>query len=303
MKNMITDAAACEPDCGHTVSNTASDTGSGYLLENYRLFHISDTRRSVHEFHYHDFDKIVIPLSGNVTYMMEGRTYLLRRDDILFVPRHYVHKSIIRDEAPYERIVLWIDSDFLLKYKSPDADLGRIFSPACERREHLLRLPPEQLPGFSGLLRRLEDALKSNEFASALLCDTLFLQLIIFLNRAVLAGGTAACSCLDDIRYDSRIEEILRYIETHLSEDLSAGSLASRFYLSKSYLMHRFREQTGCTLHSYIRQKRLLYARHLLKEQIPVTEACQMCGFQDYSAFLRAFKELFQCLPSDIAGS
>lgn len=275
----------------------------GYLLENYRLFHIADTRTSIHESHYHDFDKIVIPLSGNVTYIMEGKTYLLRRDDILFVPHHHIHKSIIRDDAPYERIVLWIDTGFLQKNSRPDADLSQIFTLTGKKHFHLLRLEPENQNIFRRLLAQLEDSLNSHEFAADLMSDTLFLQLLIFLNRCEkMQDLKTDAFCKDDIRYDPRIESILRYIEEHLGEDLSADTIARHFFLSKSYLMHRFRDQTGYTLHNYIRQKRLLYARQLLQQQVSVTEACNACGFQDYTAFLRAFKSMFQCLPSEITG-
>lgn len=271
----------------------------GYLSENYRLFHIADTRSSVHRFHFHDFDKIVIPLSGNVTYIMEGKTYLLRKDDILLVPHHAVHQSVIRDEAPYERIVLWVNSSFLASQK--EADLGSLFALAKDSRLCLLRLGPEQQGLFTRLLRQLEEALTSKDFAAGLMADTLFLQLMIYLNRWTLSQSPEdAALCRQDIRYDARIESILRYIEAHLSQELSAESLADRFFISKSHLMHRFREQTGCTLHRYIRQKRLLYARDLLMHRVPVTEACMACGFQDYSAFLRAFKSMFRCLPSEI---
>ncbi len=271
----------------------------GYLSENYRLFHIADVRSSVHRFHFHDFDKIVIPLSGNVTYIMEGKTYLLRKDDILLVPHHAVHQSVIRDDSPYERVILWVNSSFLASQGTDD--LGDLFSRAKDSRLCLLRLGPEQQNLFVRLLRQLEETLGAEDFGSGLMADTLFLQLMIYLNRWYLSQSPEnAALCRQDIRYDPRIENILRYIESHLAEELTADSLASRFFLSKSYLMHRFREQTGCPLHRYIRQKRLLYARDLLMRQVPVTEACISCGFQDYSAFLRAFKSMFRCLPSEI---
>lgn len=37
---------------------------SGYLQQNFRLFHLKDKKEQQFDFHYHDFDKIVIFLSG-----------------------------------------------------------------------------------------------------------------------------------------------------------------------------------------------------------------------------------------------
>ena len=41
----------------------------GYLLENFRLFHLKDTSTKTLEYHYHEFDKIILLLSGKVTYI------------------------------------------------------------------------------------------------------------------------------------------------------------------------------------------------------------------------------------------
>ena len=41
---------------------------------------------------------------------------------------------------------------------------------------------------------------------------------------------------------DSQIEELLRYINHNLTEDLSIETLARKFYLSKYHMMRKFKE-------------------------------------------------------------
>ena len=43
----------------------------GYLDEDFRLFHLKDTRAQKLEYHYHEFDKLILLLRGRVTYMPE----------------------------------------------------------------------------------------------------------------------------------------------------------------------------------------------------------------------------------------
>ena len=57
------------------------------------------------------------------------------------------------------------------------------------------------------------------------------------------------------------MEEILRYILSHLEEDLTVETLSRQFFISRYYLMHRFKAVTGYTVHQYITQKRLLRAK------------------------------------------
>ena len=47
---------------------------TGYLKEDFRLFHINDRTDREFEWHYHDFHKIIVFVSGKVTYHIEGKT-------------------------------------------------------------------------------------------------------------------------------------------------------------------------------------------------------------------------------------
>lgn len=69
--------------------------------------------------------------------------------------------------------------------------------------------------------------------------------------------------------------------------------------MSKYYLMHKFKNETGYTLHNYIIQKRLFMAQELIKSGEPVTKVSSICGFNDYSSFLRSFKKLFHKSPRE----
>ena len=86
-----------------------TEVGSrGYLTEEFRLFHLRDQKQLQLDYHYHPFDKIVIPLSGQVTYLVEGCTYYLRPWDILLVGRGEIHRPAVDLSEPYERMVLWL---------------------------------------------------------------------------------------------------------------------------------------------------------------------------------------------------
>lgn len=89
---------------------------------------------------------------------------------------------------------------------------------------------------------------------------------------------------------DSQIEELLRYINHNLTEDLSIETLARKYYLSKYHMMRKFKEETGYTIHNYIISKRLLLARTKISEGTPILKAAQLSGFSDYTTFSRAYK-------------
>ena len=90
-----------------------SYTREGYLHENYRYFHLRDTAGQERDFHFHDFDKIVLLLSGRVNYLVEDQSYQLRPWDLLLVKHHTIHKALIDRSEPYERIIVYLDRQFL----------------------------------------------------------------------------------------------------------------------------------------------------------------------------------------------
>lgn len=270
----------------------------GYLHEDFRLFHLKDSRAQQLDYHYHEFDKIVLFLGGKVTYVIEGVTYFLKPWDILLVRRNMIHRPIIDPSEPYERVVIWLGRDYLHQRSDADTVLEECFETVRSRGFHLLRATPERRLTYMNTIQALEDALRSQEFGAARLADLLCQQLLIAVNRDVRSSATAQEEP-ESYRMDAKIEEILRYIAANLHQELSVDVLAKRFFLSPYYLMHRFKAVTGYTLHQYIRQKRILRAGELIREGVPVMKAAEQVGFREYSTFLRAFQSTFHVSPRE----
>ena len=270
----------------------------GYLNEDFRLFHLKDSRAQKLDYHYHEFDKLILLLGGKVTYTVEGVTYFLQPWDMLLVQHNMIHCPIIDPAEPYERVVIWLGHDWLRQRSDPGEALDTCFDTARHRGFHLLRFGPEQRLQYMQNIQALEDAARSQEFGAARMADTLCQQLLIRVNRDILADRTAQ-EQRDSYRVDPKMDEVLRYIAENLSGDLSVDALASRFYLSRYYLMHRFKAVTGYTLHQYITQKRMLLAGELIRAGAPVMKAAEQAGFSEYSTFLRAFQSTFHMSPRD----
>lgn len=268
----------------------------GYLNEDYRLFHLRDSQVLAPGYHYHEFDKLVLQLGGRVTYNIEGKSYPLQPMDVLLVGRGMIHLPVTEPGQVYERMVLWIDRAFLSRFSAPEAELADCFTLAESREFHLYRPRGEERERYRGLFERIRDAL-DGQFAARLLADTCVLQLMVALNRDLLKapaqpGGVS-------YRFDPKMEEVTHYIREHLTEELSVDRLAGVFFLSRYYLMHRFKAVYGCTLHQYIRQKRLQQAAEQIRRGVPILKAAEEAGFGDYSVFLRAFRSTYGRSPRE----
>lgn len=265
---------------------------SGYLKEEFRLFHIKDKSEQEFQYHYHDFHKIIVFLSGEVTYHIEGKAYHLQPWDILLVNRFAIHKPEISSSIPYERFILWIQDNL------QESLLTACFEKARERSFNLIRLNSRFQERLKDILYELEASRNTDAFCSDLLADCLFRQFLIYINRIFLEK-----SYIHDhhsYTYDSQIETLVRYINEHLDSDLSLQTLAQKYYLSKYHMMRKFKEETGYTMHSYINSKRLLLARSLIEDGLPVMKAARQSGFHDYTTFVKAYKKQFGSAPTKL---
>ncbi|WP_125152146.1 AraC family transcriptional regulator [Clostridium rectalis] len=278
--------------------NEKLENKRGYLKSDFEIFHLKDQKDLEFAFHYHDFNKIIVFISGKVTYLIEGKSYKLRPWDILIINKNEIHKPIIDSKEVYERIIIWVNTEFILKHNSKECDLLKSFKIARKEKLNLLRLTPNLIEKLKYILLNLENAKVDNRFGSHILSNSLFLQFLVYLNRLFL-GNNKANNENVDIEYDENIDKVLNYINVNICDDLSIEKIASILYINKYYLMHKFKKHTGYTIYNYIIQKRLIRAITLMKEGKNATEACMNSGFKDYSNFVRVFKKNFKMSPKN----
>lgn len=263
---------------------------TGYLKEDFRLFHINDQTKKDFSYHYHDFHKIIVFISGKVTYHIEGKAYHLKPRDILLVSQGAIHKPEIDPSVPYERYIFWIRDDLSCQ------ELNTCFQKANDRSFNLVRADSALQERLKDLLPEIEQTLKNKHFGDTVLRNALFTQFMIYINRIFLRTSSSP----DKKTYssDTQVEQLLKYINRNLSENLSIDQLANRFFFSKYHMMRKFKNETGYTIHNYITSKRLLMARSLISQGMPVMKAAQASGFHDYTTFVRAYKKQFGKAPS-----
>ncbi len=267
-------------------------TKRGYLLEDFRLFHLKDQGAQV-EPHYHEFCKLLLLISGGGSYVIEGQRYLLQPGDAVLVGSGSVHRPELEIGDVYERIILYISPAFLQRESVPDCVLTDCFSP---EQGHVLRLTSRRWQRLLGMAQELEGELSAGQPGSALAGKAILLRLLVQLARYQKKPDSLHP---EPIRpRNDRIVDILRYLDAHLTEELDIDRLAEQFYISKYHMMRLFHRETGTTIHSYLCQRRLLLARSLIQSGVRATEACYRAGFGSYSTFTRACSRFFGMTPT-----
>ena len=94
-----------------------------------------------------------------------------------------------------------------------------------------------------------------------------------------------------------QIDQVLSYLQEHLSEKMTLDIIANNFYISKYHLSHCFKLTTGFSIMEYLISIRILKARQLLREGMRVQDVGEAVGFQSNEHFIRTFTSLTGTSP------
>jgi AraC-like DNA-binding protein len=197
----------------------------------------------------------------------------------------------------YVRLVIYLSPRFLTQFEENGMNLRNCFLQAKDKYSHVVRESVKGEKLLLDLAMQLKQSVlqKNAEALGSLFQKTILLQFMILLNREI---KKESIHFVDTSRCNKKVVDIIQYINSQLTDEISIDRLSEKFYISKYHMMRQFKAETGYTIGNYINQKRLLMARELLRQGEAVTKIYLDVGFKDYSTFVRAYKQLFGEIPS-----
>lgn len=93
------------------------------------------------------------------------------------------------------------------------------------------------------------------------------------------------------------LQEILDYIDEHVTEGLSVELLAARAGFSPWHFCRVFQWGVGYSVMGYVRGRRLAFAAHELGSGRRILDIALEYGFETHSGFSKAFRRHFGCPP------
>ncbi len=238
--------------------------------------------------HSHIFYEILYICSGNIQYLIQTNRYHIQPGDIIIVPPGVSHQPILTENTilPYRRYVIWLSTAFMkgLLPLFPDYDFSQ---------PRLIRTAGTKWSILKDKFHFgiLETEHKNHGWNAIVYGNTL--ELITYLYRA--------SSDKKSIQLKSEkpelLENILTFIESNLSHHISLEDTAKRFYISKSTISNTFRKEMGVSFYQYVTQRRLVFSKNLILDNLPLEQIAHKVGFTDYSSFYRAFKGEYGISP------
>jgi AraC-like DNA-binding protein len=241
---------------------------------------IEKPRKSIYMSHIHNHAEILLFLSGEADYNIDGQIFRPSPYDLLFIPPATYHYLIPTSTVTYENYVIGIEPSGM-----DEATEAKLFSSP-------LMIHVKEDAELMGFFTRLDVyCMQYSEADFLKAAELLIRELMLYL-----CYRKETLSPKSNVGV-AHIEEIIGYIASHTEEALDAEVIARALHLSKSYVQNLFSGAMHIGLKKYIMQKKIYAAHADIERGMRPSEACEKYGFGDYSSFYRLYKKTFSAPP------
>ena len=252
------------------------------------------------QFHYDTSLILLLFLRGHGEIRIEGRLYSFGAGDMIILNPSELHRCTIADDETFERISLHISESILEGFGTADTGIFKFFYERERGIGNILRSERLREIGGDKLMKDILAYAAGNSPIDRILLRCKVIELLAAISEAADSGEPSD----ESPRIENElILEILQYLNSHYTEDLSLSNIADRFYHSKYHVCHLFREQVGISVNDYLVLRRIHLVNDLIRNGTPATDACFSVGFKNYSNFFRLYKKHTGMTPQEFKSS
>lgn len=263
--------------------------------ENTSLRLYSNTQAEDYPEHWHTPVEIIMPLENIYSVSVNQRTVTLYPGDIILICPGVIHS--LKAPADGRRIIFQADITMFVSIRSFSSIISHI-SPMLIITE---KNSPKIYPQLFRLLLQIMEEYDNNSFLLETIAYSKLLEIFSLIGNDMTSLAERLCHGGHVHReYSEKFLFICDYINEHCCEELSLNDIAKLAGFSKYHFTRLFKQFTTTTFYQYLNQKRIEHARILLQDpDISVTNAALSCGYTSLSAFIRMFKMVNGCTPTE----
>ena len=271
------------------------------VSSDFEVFYYSDRDFKTLSPHAHDYYECYLFIEGDITMEIfsggdKRQKHKMSPGDLMLVPPGIMHHAIMDDSTQnYRRFVFWISKSCCNSLTQESIDYMYLIQKAEAFHKYIYHLPPAQFHQVESRFLRLLEEISSERYGSDAARHLCLCDLILTINR-VIYDEEHKESGSDEL---SLFQNILSYVESNLEDLLSLEDIASKFFVSKYYVAHLFKDTLGISLHQFIIKKRLDECRNAITNGESITASYERFGFRDYSSFFKAFRKEYGMSPKE----
>lgn len=245
--------------------------------------------------HTHNGAEIYVTLSALPDVLLGDQVFAVPAETLIIIPPFCVHQLYHETCVIYERYVINLQDAWL---KNALFDLAGTLP--CFFPNNAPLLLPLTSPQGIRFKKELTDQIRKLLSLSSPTSPhglALFFELLAMITDHV-HGLNTVHPALPVSASQKKVNEIISYIQDHISEDLRISDLAEHFYLHPDYLARLFKDHAHVTLGHYLTLQKMATAQKLLREGHTVSAVSEELGFSSYAYFFKTFQKITGISPS-----
>lgn len=266
------------------------------LSKDFEIYYYSDIHMKATGNHTHDYYEFYFFVDGDVSMIIADKEYVLSPGDLVLIPPHVPHYAVIHNtEIYYQRFVFWISKDYCNQLLRLSSAYGYIMQQAAVNKNYVHHFDRIAFNAIQSKIFNLIQEIHQDRYGKAAKVQNYVSDLVLDLNRATYE----ATHPIEFKESASLYQNLITYINAHLTDDISLDSLAEHFFLSKYHISHVFKANLGISIKQYIIKQRLNLFKDYMRQNGEIGKAYLQCGFANYSSFYRDFKNEFGISPNE----
>ena len=246
--------------------------------------------------HWHTPFEIIMPTENSYRVLCGQQEYQIRESDILIIAPGTMHQLFAPEHGT--RII----------FQPALSQIGiRELELLTSRLTPAILITPESFPQIHAQVHRLmleirDEGIPGEDPYSESAIYARFLEILVSVGRcqAELTRHSFDAKNNKQKEYMDKFLYICNYINEHFTENLTLEQMASLAGFSKYHFTRLFRQYADTSFYKYLNRKRIDYAKSLLLDpDLSVIEVALASGFSSLSAFLRMFKLINHCTPTE----
>jgi len=270
------------------------DSQFSYEVNNFSLSHTYTESPINIDTHIHNCYELYYYISGDLTYHIEGQSYKLNKNDLIITNTRELHRIVFDSKEPYEREFIWFKPEYISAFQTEEYNILSFIQK--RKLGYFNKISARDMieNGIDKLWQQITKYAHEKSPESSIMIKAIFIQMLIKINNIFFKNKNAIMTSFE---YDEKIIGILKYINENLEKKITLDLLESELHISKYYLCHLFKTNTGFTVIEYIIYKRIMRAEELLLSGMPIIDISSQVGFGDYTNFYKSFKKIVGVSP------
>ncbi len=229
--------------------------------------------------HEHEFYELYFLIDGYKNYIVESKfQYKLEPNCITVVPPHSMH---LATGGAFTRVLIEVFPEIISAYEL------KVLNKIIDKKA--IQLDDDSFNKITEICKKMIAIHKEKEEFADYKLKCLFSYIILLLDERIYTSPTISFT---KIYFPAYLKDLIYYIKTNLTSDLSLLKLSNISHYSTSTISKHFVKYIGLPLSHYILNLRMERAKYyLITTKYSIEKISEICGFSSSNYFCLMFKK------------